>query len=221
MPRAYVTWIIAGLNIAVFVAAMAGADTLALGLDCHASPMALFTYMFSHSDAIHFIANILLLIVAGQRLERAISHISVAIIYLCGGIVGGLLFVAACKVIGADNAPLPGASAATLALCPALIGSPAEMRRNLLRNRLSMAIVILLALNIIYGLQGHNPGGVIAHIGGIATGVIAAIIICRRHPAVDTNALIDKARQSGYASLSPDEQRILNNHSLQANATKK
>ncbi|MGM9859879.1 MAG: rhomboid family intramembrane serine protease [Muribaculaceae bacterium] len=221
MPRAFVTWIIAALNVAVFAAAMAGADTLVLGLDSHASPVALLTYMFSHSYPIHFIANILLLIVAGRRLEQAISHISVAIIYICGGIAGGLLFVAACKVIGADNATLTGASAATLALCTALIGSTSNMRRNLLHNRLSMAIIILLILNIVYGLQGHNPGGAIAHLGGIAIGIIATVIINRRHIDIDADAIIDKARQSGYSSLSPDEQHILNQHTLQANGEKK
>ena len=71
-----------------------------------------------------------------------------------------------------------------------------------------LAVVI-----VMWGMIGDNPGGSLAHLAGIAAGIAGAMLLRRQPLSIDNTAVINKAQQSGYASLSDDERARLNSTS--------
>lgn len=78
-----------------------------------AGPLSWITYQFSHASAIHLLSNMVFLLVMGAAVEAAFGSGLLLIIYIAGGVAGGLGFLLA-------NAhgmiPMVGASAAVSAL---------------------------------------------------------------------------------------------------------
>ncbi len=209
------TAVLAAANAAVYIAAWAqGADTSPMSLPGDISividrPWTLITYMFSHAHPWHFALNLVVLIVAGALYEYRRGHAALLAAYLTGGIAGGALFVAAASSAGPSQASLAGASAAALAVCAAI---PASINNivNLLRTPAAVLGIIFSIVLILWGLLGPNPGGSIAHIGGIAAGIACGLLARPAQPStVDISDIIDKVRTSGYASLTDDERKKL------------
>ncbi len=207
--------LLSALNAAVYVAVLLGADTSSLALDASpgslaSAPWSAVTYMFSHASLVHFAVNIAVLIVAGCKFESAAGALATLAVYFGGGLAGGLAFVSACSWAGVADATLTGASAATLSLCAAALCTIPGIIRKLKETPAAGAGLALALVMVMWGMIGDNPGGSLAHLAGIAAGIAGAVIILRRRHVEDNNDIITKARQSGYASLSPEERARLN-----------
>lgn len=76
-------------------------------------PLSWITYQFSHSTVVHLLSNLLFLIVIGTAVEALAGSGVLLVIYLLGGIVGGLGFLLS-QAHG--TVPMVGASASISAL---------------------------------------------------------------------------------------------------------
>lgn len=223
ITRYKATAILTALNAAVFIARQLGADGSPLNLTgATDNPLAVVSYMFSHVYTLHFAANMIVLIFAGGILESRRGPWSVLLTYVAGGIAGGLLYAAACSMLGIVGTELSGASAATLALCAATLVTTPAISRRLKDTPAALTGMALIVAIILLGFRGSNPGGALAHLGGIVAGIVAGIIMSRKRPVSDPtttseNPIIEKVRRSGYASLSPDERRGLRSSRPQNN----
>jgi membrane associated rhomboid family serine protease len=71
------------------------------------------TYQFSHSGFVHLLSNLVFLFVMGFAVEALVGSVGVLLIYIVGGIAGGLGFL---LINGHGAIPMVGASAAVSAL---------------------------------------------------------------------------------------------------------
>lgn len=221
--------------IVAFVTSITGArvDIATHALDLPAGigfiyrPWSIVTYMFTHTDVIHCLFNMLWLYWFGSLCESLTSPRRTLLIYLAGGIGGAATFVIASLIwpysIGGF---LEGASAAVMAIVAAVACTSPDMKLNLLflgRMKIkwiAIATVVIFAI----GLTGSNAGAHIAHLGGITAGAAIALIYRARRPRynhmttkqlneIDARAeldrLLDKVRRSGYNSLTVMERRRL------------
>lgn len=146
----------------------------------------LLTYMFVHGSLWHFVANMLLIGFAGQRLHALVGNRHYAQIYFFSGLVGAAVEM----VIGAyfrqeTGVPLLGASAAGFGVLMALaVMLPDETVTALiyfiipLQLRLWNLALGLLLVNVVFGVLGLLIASdaewmrvaYFAHIGGGLTG---------------------------------------------------
>lgn len=190
-------------------------------------PWALVTYMFTHTDVWHCVFNMLWLYWFGRLYEQFTSGRRTTLLYLAGGLGGAVFFIAASfirplSVVGM----LEGASAAVMAIVAATACTAPNLRLNLLfLGHVKIKWVALVTLGVFaLGLTGSGAASHVAHIGGIAVGVIWSLVARLRRPRYDKmpvraitdaearaelDSLLDKVRRSGYASLSSAERRRL------------
>lgn len=83
------------------------------GLNSQSSLLTWITYQFSHAGAFHLLSNLVYLIILGFAIEAAVGGFALFALYLCGGIAGGLFFIAANPT---GIVPMVGASGAVSAL---------------------------------------------------------------------------------------------------------
>lgn len=190
-------------------------------------PWSLITYMFTHTDVWHCVFNMIWLYWLGRICEELISGRRLLLLYIVGGIGGGLTFITGSLIWPSTTSFfLEGASASIMAVMAMLACSVPNMRLNMLFLGMIKIKWIALAILIIYGLglTGSNMSAHLAHLGGLATGAIWALtsrlfrprynkIPTRRlsesEARAELDSLLDKVRQSGYASLSSYERRRL------------
>lgn len=133
--KSIITFIIIGLNVAVFIVLQQGlfdnvTDLSVLGfglipsvfwgdkfLDpnimAFSAEYTLISYMFLHGGWMHLISNMLILWVFGDNIEQDLGRFAYLMFYLLGGIAAGLLHLL--LSVGSD-APLIGASGAVSAI---------------------------------------------------------------------------------------------------------
>ena len=190
--------------------------------DIAAAPWQLLTYSLTHTGLIHLIVNLIVLVVGGSLLEKSTSTLRMLIVYIAGALAGAVVFAATCAAVGVDDATLSGSSAAVLAVCAAWLGQLPEattMIKSNSRIRLAVIVVLLIA---VAGITGDNPGGSLAHLGGIVTGWLLgrhfalsdkSDLSDRSDPSDKASSqasdILAKAERSGFASLSADERRRL------------
>ncbi len=236
-PRRWspVAWAVA-INVAVFVvlrivAAVAGAGAVRwvempsrLGL-LASSPWTVITYMVAQYDFIHLLVNMIWLWCFGRFVQDVMTARRWAWLYVAGGLGGAVVFIAACAVIpslSAGNHLLIGSSASVIAIvaATAILMPYLEVQLFMIGPlQLRWVAWITIALDLT-GLFGAHPGAHYAHLGGLIAGVIFAVVM-RHAPAPKRervsvaddrrrlDELLDKVRQSGFASLSMDERREL------------
>ncbi len=188
--------------------------------DIAAAPWQLLTYSLTHTGLIHLLVNLIVLVVGGSLLEKSTSTLRMFAVYAAGAIAGAVVFAATCVAVGVDDATLSGSSAAVLAVCAAWLGQLPEASSMIKSNpRIRLAVIVVLLIAVA-GVTGDNPGGSLAHIGGIVTGwLLGRYFANNRAAASDMSDLSDKpdpssdilakAERSGFASLSADERRRL------------
>lgn len=189
-------------------------------------PWTAVTYMFTHIDFWHLLINCLWLGWFGCMLAEIAGMRMMAVTYFAGGLTGAVAYVCVSAWLwpGTD-ACLLGASAATLAVVTAtLIAEPGKRVQfafigafSLRKLAVAGAVVFLLAS------MEMAPQQTVAHAGGIAAGAFSALlwkIVTRKNMRVmqqltrrrlDRIELMDKAKRSGYASLTDDERLRLFN----------
>lgn len=140
-------------------------------------PWSLFTYMFMHADLIHILFNMLWLYWFGELFLYHFSSKHFRGVYLLGGIVGGVLYLAAYNLfpffqthVGASY--LVGASASVLAIVVAAAMSDPERRMNFLiigSVRLKYVALFMVLTDLLF-ITSDNAGGHWAHLGGALAG---------------------------------------------------
>lgn len=198
-------------------------------------PWTVVTYMFTHIDPFHILANMLWLYLFGAVFSEAYSGRAFAAAYLLGGVAGAAAYLAAGTVM--PLAGLVGASAAVLSVAAATVVRMPDYRVNMwLLGMVKIKWVALaLVLFSLLASGGLELGSQAAHLGGIAAGVAVAMdarfgIVSRRRrkkavvlaplrgrPASDgaevekrLDELLEKVSVSGYNSLTSNEKKELN-----------
>ena len=182
------------------------------------------TYMFTHLDFWHLLINCLWLAWFGTLLCEIAGARHVALNYIGGGLAGAILYVSFNTGFSpASDACLIGASAATLGVITAtLVSEPGKRVRLAFIGTFSLR-KLAIAGGVVFLLASMEmaPSQTAAHIGGIISGGLWAVawrLYNRRNMRVMQQRarrrlarmeLIDKARRSGYSSLTDAEKLIL------------
>lgn len=181
-------------------------------------PWTLLSYSFVQVDFLHLLVNMLWLGWFGSILTELRGNRPVWLLYLAGAAAGATGFLIQSYILApATSITLTGASAATAAIVVAATAlSPRYRVRLLFLGEIPVIIVAPIALISFFS---GTQAAVGAHIGGILAGCAAAWF-WRRRTRINTEkvrifmrrqsrkqALLDKARSSGYGSLS-DSERI-------------
>lgn len=194
------------------------------------APWTALTYMFIHIDLWHMVVNCLWLLWFGAMLNKMAGWRWVLVTYFAGGIFGAISYLTLGAISSTTSGTcLLGASAATLAVSAStLICVPNKKVKIPFIGTFTLKWVaavgfVLLALTSIEMTTAQT----VAHAGGIIAGGLCAIIwriISRKRmnrikimakQRMTHLTLVEKARRSGYASLTRDEQIQLFNTSKQ------
>jgi len=190
-------------------------------------PWSLVTYILPHDSLLHLIGNMLLLWVLQRPVEPRLNPHRTIVLYLYGAVAGALGYLAGYYVGGSLGLfillplELMGASSAILTLLTAtLILRYRGRTQGTASSTQDKSLWIALGLILLWGLLSYrNIGGHLAHAGGIACGVLFALLLRR---GIDMTAplvrLIQRAspnRPTPPTSpelplpLSPEEETIL------------
>lgn len=140
-------------------------------------PWSLITYMFLHGGLTHILWNMLALYWFGKIFLSFFSTRHFVGLYLLGGIVGGLFFIAAYNIFPMFTSTgyhtnLVGASAAVLAIVAASAVRVPDYKINLLligTVKLSTLAVATVIIDLLL-ITSDNAGGSFAHLGGAFSG---------------------------------------------------
>lgn len=142
-------------------------------------PWGAITYMFMHDGIFHILFNMLILYWFGGFFLNYFSAKHLRGLYLLGGLIGGIFFIAAYHIfpIFENNilgASLVGASASVLSIMIAIACKVPNHSVRLLfigAIKLKYLALIIIILDLIT-ITGNNPGGHIAHLGGAFAGYL-------------------------------------------------
>ena len=137
-------------------------------------PWTIVTSIFVHSGLWHFIANMLTFYFLGSYLSRLIGYSILLIIYLSGGILGGIFYL----FLGEPLSIVIGASGAVFAVGGALT----VMRPKLKVMVFPVPIPLSLWIAVVgaFAILSFVPYVAWeAHLGGLITGLIAGCIYRR------------------------------------------
>lgn len=162
---------------------------LAVPADFHTliqKPWTLVTYMFLHYDFMHIFFNMIMLYFGGTLFMHFLGGRKLITTYIFGGIAGALLFIFAFNTfpVFLDVTPYAvalGASASVLAILVAIAVYMPEFVVNLFifgRVKLKYIALVLVLLDVM-SIDGANPGGHIAHLGGALWGFAYVIFLKR------------------------------------------
>jgi membrane associated rhomboid family serine protease len=146
-------------------------------------PWTLLTYMFLHIDIWHILFNMLWLYWFGKIFMEYLGSRQLLIVYLLGGISGGLVYIAAFNIFPVFHPALSasyalGASASVMAIVTAISFRVPNYSIFLLffgRIRIVYLAVALFIFDF-FMIPAGNAGGHIAHIGGALFGFLYVTI---------------------------------------------
>jgi rhomboid protease GluP len=178
-----ITYILIALNITFYIyGAIIGGNAFVTGPNViqtlgqdnflvleHGFYYQLVTSMFIHASIVHVSSNLIFLLIFGLRAEEMFSLPEYLGIYFIGGLTGNLL-----TLIYGSNYISVGASGAIFALLGACIIYDRKTSQQSLISALAFVFIILL-MNM-----GKNVN-VLAHIGGIAFGLIIGYLFALHH----------------------------------------
>lgn len=143
----------------------------------HGEYYRLYTSMFLHFGFDHLINNMVMLLAIGWNLECEIGTIKFAIIYFLSGLSGNVIS-AFWDIQTGDFAVSAGASGAIFGIVGAIL-YVAIRNRGCVGTITERGVLIMIALSLYYGF---SSGGVdnMAHIGGVLSGFILAVILYRK-----------------------------------------
>jgi rhomboid protease GluP len=193
-PRAFVTYALAVVNVAVFGAmVLAGVDPvnpelrqlIAWGADFGPLTVGgewwrLFTCTFLHIGVFHLLVNMIGLLSAGVLVERLLGNGGFLALYLLAGLGGSLV-----SLYWDPAVVSAGASGAIFGAFGALLGFALLDRRAMppeVTRRLRNGGFLFLGCNVLIGLNAPNID-LAAHAGGFAVGVLGGLLFANTaHP---------------------------------------
>ena len=141
-------------------------------------PWTLLTYAFTHEGFFHILFNLLNLYWFGQLVREYLGDRRLVSIYVLGALAGAVIFLSRYNLIPAFQpavgSPMVGASAAVTAIIVAGATLLPDYTFMLIiigpvKIKWIAAVVVLISLA---GVNGGNPGGEIAHLGGALMGFV-------------------------------------------------
>lgn len=141
-------------------------------------PWTLLTYAFTHEEFFHILFNMLNLYWFGQLVREYLGDRRLVSIYILGALAGALVFLLTYNFVPAFQdgvgTPMVGASAAVTAIIVAGATLLPDYTFMLIligpvKIKWIAAVVVLISLA---GVNGGNPGGEIAHLGGALLGFV-------------------------------------------------
>jgi len=188
-----------------------------------AQPWSVVTYMFTQYDLWHLLANMVMLYWFGELTLSTAGSRGVMWLYAIGGLAGAACYLATGIVPEVSIGPgLIGASSAVIGV---IVGGALTMPNR----RMSMWLIgdvrlrwVALIILMIFAVGGvaTSTGTFMAHIGG-ALGGVGWYVVGKVHygmrradlrtsqSAYKFDAILDKIKRSGYASLTDMERRTL------------
>lgn len=193
-------------------------DTTNLTGDLKLALIQFVTSMFVHFDLWHLFGNMLVLVLFGLPFEERIGGRRFLLVYLLGGLLGGLTQVAV--NLGDGRILLMGASGAIFAIIGAFAVSypntivpvpvTAIIVTFFVRMKVWMGAILMGALQLLTMAMSFGLGdrtAYFAHLGGLGGGILLGLTLVKgkapahRSPvAVDLEALSPFARDAGTAS---------------------
>jgi membrane associated rhomboid family serine protease len=155
------------------------------------APLTLVTHMFLHGGLLHLAMNMVFLAWIGRQVEWLLGPVRLVMLFLLGGIVGGLLQVfmnpgSVIPIIGAS-----GAISAVFATYALLFAKSGEAPASLLGIRISGETVLAMryaalwiGLQLLTAVAFNMPGAgggiaIWAHIGGFVAGLLFGLPLIR------------------------------------------
>ena len=137
----------------------------------------IFTCLFLHFGIAHLLNNMVMLGALGWNLELEIGKIRYIIIYFGSGIIGNIISL--CYDLTLQQpAVSAGASGAIFGLMGALLYVVIANRGRL--GRLSgRGMLVMVALSLYFGMTSSGVDN-LAHIGGLVSGFLLAVVLYRR-----------------------------------------
>lgn len=175
--------VIIGINLFIFLSIYIRPDLLGyLALtpaEVWSHPWQLITSAFTHQDIFHIFANMFTLYFFGTAVMQLLGTRRFLLIYLMGGIIGSLFFVAIASMTGAQYISAIGASGAVFALGGALAVMRPQMRVMVfpIPAPLPLWVAIIggfVLLSFIKGIAWE------AHLGGLLFGAAAGYLFKQR-----------------------------------------
>lgn len=159
-------------------------------------PWTFVTYMFTQYDVWSLLMNMLWLYWFGGLLMMQCSGRQLTGLYLMSGFAGAVCYMTFGPLVGADaGLGLLGSSAAVMGIVAAVAVLMPRLRLRLMLVGevevvwIAVITIILFAL----GLTGYNAGSHIAHLGGVAMGVVYGLVMRRGIDlTAPLNSTIDK-----------------------------
>lgn len=183
-------------------------------------PWTLLTYIVAHLSPLHLLFNTLWLYWFGLMLADVSRDRSIAVLFLGGGVAGGLCYLLTAPLAGySPMSVLTGDSAAVLSVMTGAACIMPQRRINLFllgSVKLKWLVIVCGAITLI-GANGSGPAATASHAAGILFGICWALQHkgYLKHPAFRASAVTDpKKRKPGRASMAafrhgvPDEGRL-------------
>lgn len=171
-----------------------GVDWILNLLACPASfdtlirrPWTLITSLFLHVNFGHIFFNMLMLLMTGRIFRSYLSDKQLWITYFLGGICGNLLYMLSYNIFPVfspvmDQSVALGASGSIMAIMAAITAYRPNHTISLLfigEVKLKWITLIFVIIDLL-SIDGDNPGGHIAHLGGVIYGFISVLFYMKK-----------------------------------------
>ncbi len=137
----------------------------------------IFTSMFLHFGIEHLGSNMLLLLIIGSMTEEELGSVKYLILYLLAGLAGNALSLVGSLIMNSFSVSA-GASGAIYGTVGALLWIVIR-NRGRVKTITTRGIVVVIGFSIYYGISSSGIDN-LAHIGGLASGFILAILLYRK-----------------------------------------
>ncbi|GAB1417667.1 rhomboid family intramembrane serine protease [Bacteroidales bacterium] len=145
-------------------------------------PWTPLTYMFLHESFFHLLFNMVTLYFGSTIFLKYFNDRQLLLTYLIGGLLGALFYILAFNFFPVFLEANPyalalGASASALAVVIAAAMFAPQYTVNLMfigQVRMKYIALFFILMDI-FSIQGNNPGGHIAHLGGAVWGALYAL----------------------------------------------
>lgn len=137
----------------------------------------LLTSMFMHFGAAHLMNNMLILLILGEKLEKALGHVKYLFFYLLCGIGAGLFSMKVHQLLG-EIIIGAGASGAVFGVVGGIAGI-LFLTRGRLEWFTGRQMGVILLIMLYYGISSRGIDNW-AHLGGLISGFILGILLYRR-----------------------------------------
>ena len=138
----------------------------------------LVTAIFLHFSIEHLLNNMVVLAVLGERLEKVMSRFSYLLVYFIAGI-GGNLISMGIEISTGRYAVSAGASGAVFGMMGAVLYIMIRNHGKMLDLSIKR-MLLMLALSIYLGFADAGVNST-AHLGGLACGFMAAVLLYHPH----------------------------------------